>query len=70
MCVCACVCRQSLLIGRCESVIYSPPELRKARTNLEAIKKQAESTNKEYDRLAEEHQTLQVRGIDKWVWHV
>ena len=35
-------------------------ELRVARTDLEAMKKQAESTNAEYDRLAEEHQQLQV----------
>ena len=35
-------------------------ELRVARTDLEAMKKQAESTNAEYDRLAEEHQKLQV----------
>ena len=38
-------------------------ELRVARTNLEAMKKQAESTNAEYDRLAEEHQKLQVRNL-------
>ena len=31
-----------------------------ARTDMEAMKKQAESTNAEYDRLAEEHQQLQV----------
>lgn len=36
------------------------PELHVARTDLEAMKKQAESTNTEYDRLAEEHQQLQV----------
>ena len=35
-------------------------ELRVARTDLEAMKKQAESTNAEYDRLAEEHQQQQV----------
>jgi hypothetical protein len=35
-------------------------ELRVARTDLEAMKKQAESTNAEYDRLAEEHQQLQA----------
>ena len=29
-------------------------------TNFEALKKQAESTNKEYDRLLEEHTKLQV----------
>ena len=38
-------------------------ELRVARTDLEAMKKQAESTNAEYDRLAEEHQKLQVRNL-------
>ena len=36
------------------------PELHVARTDLETMKKQAESTNAEYDRLAEEHQQLQV----------
>ena len=35
-------------------------ELRVAQANLVAMKKQAESTNTEYDRLAEEHQKLQV----------
>ena len=38
-------------------------ELRVARTDLEAMKKQAESTNAEYDRLAEEHQKLQVCNL-------
>ena len=36
------------------------PELRKAKSDLEAMKKQAESTSAEYDRLAEEHQNLLV----------
>ena len=35
-------------------------ELRVAQANLVAMKEQAESTNTEYDRLAEEHQKLQV----------
>ena len=35
-------------------------ELKKAQTDLSAMKKQAESTSTEYDRLAEEHQKLQV----------
>ena len=35
-------------------------ELNTANVNLQAMKKQTESTNREYDRLAEEHQKLQV----------
>ncbi len=35
-------------------------DLNKTKTNLEAMKKQAESTSVEYDRLAEEHQKLVV----------
>lgn len=35
-------------------------ELKKARADLDTMKKQAESTSTEYDRLAEEHQKLQV----------
>lgn len=31
-----------------------------AKADLEAMKRQAESTNAEYDRLADEHQKLQV----------
>ena len=38
-------------------------ELRVARADLEAMKRQAESTNAEYDRLAEEHQKLQVYTV-------
>ena len=37
------------------------PELKESRASVTAIKKQAESTNAEYDRLAEENQKLQVR---------
>ena len=37
-------------------------ELQVARTDLEAMKKQAESVSTEYDRLIEEHQKLQVRN--------
>ena len=37
------------------------PELKESRASVTAIKKQAESTNTEYDRLAEENQKLQVR---------
>lgn len=39
---------------------YFHSDLKKARADLEAMKKQAESTNREYDRLAEENQKLQV----------
>ncbi len=39
------------------------PDLKKARSDLKAMKKQAESTNREYDRLAEENQKLQVSVI-------
>ena len=35
-------------------------ELKAATKNLEAMKKQAESTNTEYDRLMKEHSQLQV----------
>lgn len=38
-------------------------DLKRAHANLEAMKKQVESTNREYDRLAQENQTLQVRSI-------
>ena len=38
-------------------------DLKKARSDLDAMKKQAESTNREYDRLAEENQKLQVSVI-------
>ena len=38
-------------------------DLKKARSDLEAMKKQAESTNREYDRLAEENQKLLVSII-------
>ncbi len=36
-------------------------ELEKSRIDLEALKKQAEATNSEYDRLTGDYQTLQVR---------
>ena len=51
------------------SVLFSPTrtELEKARINLEALKKQAEATNTEYDRLAAEHQILQVTRED-WLF--
>ena len=35
-------------------------ELKGARINLEAMKKQNEGTQREYDRVAEEYQKLQV----------
>ena len=35
-------------------------DLKKARADLEVMKKQAESTNREYERLAQESQKLQV----------
>ena len=35
-------------------------ELHSAQADLEAMKKQAQSTNAEYDRLAEQYQKLQV----------
>ncbi len=35
-------------------------ELKKTKTDLATMKKQSESTNAEYDRLAEEHQKLVV----------
>ena len=40
-------------------------DLKKAHTDLEAMKKQAESTNREYDRLSEENQRLQV-SVTAW----
>ena len=40
---------------------FSIPELKESQASVVAIKKQAESTNAEYDRLAEENQKLQVR---------
>lgn len=36
-------------------------ELYKARLDLSSMKKQAESTNQEYDRLLDEHAKLEVR---------
>lgn len=39
--------------------IYST-ELKKALNDLEAVRKQAEGTNREYDRLLKEHAKLQV----------
>ena len=36
------------------------PELKKTQADLDAMKSQAQSTNREYDRLAEENQKLQV----------
>ena len=53
-----CMC---MLFPLCIHTLYS--ELRVARADLEAMKKQAESTNTEYDRLAEEHQKLQVCNL-------
>ena len=41
---------------------YFPSDLKLAREDLEVMKKQAESTSREYDRLAQENQTLQVRS--------
>ena len=38
-------------------------ELTAATKNLEAMKKQAQSTNAEYDRLMKEHTQLQVRLV-------
>ena len=35
-------------------------DLKKSRTEFEALKKQAEATNAEYDRLSSEFQKLQV----------
>ena len=35
-------------------------ELKKAQSDLEAVRKQAEGTNREYDRLLKEHAKLQV----------
>lgn len=40
---------------------YDWIDLKKSRTDLEAMKKQAESTNSEFDRLSSEYQKLQVR---------
>lgn len=40
---------------------YDLIDLKKSRTDLEAMKKQAESTNSEFDRLSSEYQKLQVR---------
>ena len=52
--------------------VFVLPELTKANRDLEAMKKQAESTNREYDRLMEEHAKLQVM-VDSyfgryWFW--
>ena len=48
----------SLISGPC---VFS--EVARVKKDLEAMKKQAESTNKEYDRLAEENRSLQVRNF-------
>ena len=40
----------------------------KLRKDLQALKKQAESTNKEYDRLTGEYAALQVSAIHKFVY--
>ncbi len=39
---------------------YGIVDLKKTKADLEAMKKQAESTSAEYNRLAEEHQKLLV----------
>ena len=44
-------------------------ELTKANKDLEAMRKQAQSTNREYDRLLEEHAKLQVRVAKKLLNH-
>jgi len=41
--------------------VYST-ELKKALNDLEAFRKQAEGTNREYDRLLKEHAKLQVNN--------
>ena len=41
-------------------MLLTHTELKKARSDLQAMKSQAESTSAEYDRLAEEHQKLLV----------
>ena len=52
--------RLSVYVVMCLSHVNTHAELKKAKTDLEAMKKQAESTSAEYDRLAEEHQKLLV----------
>ena len=47
----------------CIILLLFHSDLKKARSDLEAMKKQAESTNREYDRLAEENQKLQVSRL-------
>ena len=43
-------------------------ELKRTKADLEAVKSQAESTNREYDRLMEEHRQLQVQSFCELCW--
>ena len=44
-------------------LLFPHTELKKAKVDLQAMKKQAESTNTEYDRLAADNQKLQVTNL-------
>lgn len=41
-------------------VFYFSSELKRAKLDLDSMRKQAEATNNEYDRLLKEHAKLQV----------
>ena len=55
-------CKQVVIKKFCmlQSHNFYFTELKKSRTDLETLKKQAEATNSEYDRLSSEYQNLQV----------